>query len=74
MPKTPGHALPPVDEEPVTVEPDAISSQLGWNGASKTIIVAGETGLVVVLLGAIVWTLRWLVRAFVRTFWGPIHG
>ena len=63
---------PGAPDEPVILGRDAIASEVGWGGSSKAIVVAGEAGLLVVVLGGIVWALRSLARAFVRTFWKPI--
>lgn len=63
---------PGAPNEPAILDRAAIASEVGWGGSSNAIVVAGEAGLLVVLLGGIVWALRSLARAFVRTFWRPI--
>ena len=63
---------PGVSDEPAILDRDAIASEVGWGGSSNAIVVAGEAGLLIVVLGGIVWALRSLVRALVRTFWKPI--
>ena len=60
------------DPEPVAPDGSAISAQDSftpegeWSGSSKAIVVAGEAGLLAVILGGVVLALRSLIRAVLK--------